>query len=54
MANGSLRLTIGEDCDEAQIDYMIRSVEEVVTYLRNMSPFWRDLETGKRPHIFAK
>ena len=54
VAHGSLRLTIGEDCDEAQIDYMIRSVEEVVTYLRNMSPFWRDLETGKRPHIFAK
>jgi len=54
VAHGSLRLTIGPDCDEAQIDYMIRSVDEVVTYLRSMSPFWRDLETGKRPHIFAK
>ena len=54
VAHGSLRLTIGPDCDQEQIDYIIRSVEEVVTYLRNMSPFWRDLETGKRPHIFAK
>jgi len=54
VAHGSLRLTIGPDCDETQIDYIIRSVDEVVTYLRSMSPFWRDLETGKRPHIFAK
>ncbi len=54
VAHGSLRLTIGPDCDEEQIDYIIRSVEEVVTYLRNMSPFWRDLVTGKRPHVFAK
>ena len=54
VAHGSLRLTIGPECDEEQINYMIRSVGEVVTYLRNMSPFWRDLVTGKRPHVFAK
>ena len=54
VAHGSLRLTIGEDTTEEEIDYMIRSTEEVVTYLRNMSPFWRDLTEGKRPHIFEK
>lgn len=54
VAHGSLRLTIGEDATEEQIDYMIDAVTEVVTYLRNMSPFWRDLTVGKRKHVFAK
>ncbi len=54
VAHGSLRLTIGEDTTEEDIDYMIEAVTEVVTYLRNMSPFWRDLTTGKRTHVFAK
>ena len=54
VAHGSLRLTIGEDATEEKIDYMIDAVTEVVTYLRNMSPFWRDLTTGKRTHVFAE
>lgn len=54
VAHGSLRLTIDEETTEEEIDYMIRSVEDVVTYLRSMSPFWRDLVTGKRKHVFAK
>ncbi len=54
VAHGSLRLSLGEDATEEQIDYIIQSVTEVVTYLRNMSPFWRDLVSGKRPHIFAE
>ena len=54
VAHGSLRISLGEDADEEQVDYIIRSVTEVVTYLRNMSPFWRDLTTGKRPHVFKE
>lgn len=54
VAHGSLRLSLGEDITEEEIDYIIKSVEEVVTYLRNMSPFWRDLVNGKRPHVFAE
>ena len=54
VAHGSLRISLGEDATEEQIDYIIRSVTEVVTYLRNMSPFWRDLVSGKRPHVFAE
>ena len=54
VAHGSLRLSISEDITEEEIDYIITSVGEVVTLLRNMSPFWRDLTTGKRPHIFAE
>lgn len=54
VAHGSLRLSLSEDVTEEEIDYMIQSVKEVVEYLRNMSPFWRDLVNGKRPHIFAE
>ena len=46
VAHGSLRLSIGEDAD-----YIIRSVSEVVEYLRSFSPIWRDLEAGKKEHI---
>ncbi|MCQ2419810.1 MAG: cysteine desulfurase NifS [Clostridia bacterium] len=54
VAHGSLRLSLGEDATQAQIDALIAAVTEVVTYLRNMSPFWRDLVNGKRQHVFAK
>ena len=54
VAHGSLRLTIGEDTTEEEIDEIIEAVTDVVTYLRNMSPFWRDLTTGKRQHVFEK
>lgn len=54
VAHGSLRLSLGEDITEEEVDYIIKSVGEVVDYLRNMSPFWRDLMTGKRPHVFAE
>ena len=54
VAHGSLRLSLSEDITEEEIDYLITSVNEVVTYLRNMSPFWRDLVNGVRPHVFKE
>ena len=51
VAHGSLRLSIGEDLSDGDADYIIRSVTEVVEYLRSFSPIWRDLESGKKPHI---
>lgn len=54
VAHGSLRISLGEDITDKQVEYIIKSVKEVVEYLRNMSPFWRDLESGKREHIFKK
>jgi cysteine desulfurase len=54
VAHGSLRLSLGNDITEEAADYIIRSVDEVVTYLRNMSPFWKDLVSGKRPHVFKE
>ena len=51
VAHGSLRLSIGEDLTDEDVDEIIRSVTEVVAYLRSFSPIWRDLESGKKQHI---
>ena len=51
VAHGSLRLSIGEDITDAEVDYIIRSVKEVVEYLRGFSPIWRDLMAGKKQFI---
>ncbi len=51
VAHGSLRLSIGEDITDADADYIVRSVGEVVEYLRGFSPIWRDLTSGKREFI---
>ena len=54
VAHGSLRLTLSEETTPEEADEIVRAVTETVTYLRNMSPFWRDLNTGKRKHVFAE
>lgn len=51
VAHGSLRLTLSSDITEEEIDYIIKSVEDTVAYLRSFSPVWRDLESGKLKHI---
>ena len=51
VAHGSLRLSIGEEITEEEVDYIIKSVKDVVGYLRSFSPVWRDLCAGKTPFI---
>ena len=51
VAHGSLRLTLGEDATEEEIDYIVRNVKEVVEHLRGFSPVWRDLMNGKGQFI---
>ena len=51
VAHGSLRLSIGEDITDEDIEQIIRSVKEVVEYLRGFSPIWRDLVSGKKEFI---
>ena len=48
VAHGSLRLSLCEWNTEEEVDYMLQVVPEVVTYLRNMSPVWKELLSGKR------
>ena len=51
VAHGSLRLSLCEYNTEEEIDHILSVVPQVVSYLRNMSPVWRDLQTGKREYI---
>lgn len=51
IAHGSLRLSLSEENTEEEIEYTIKSVKEVVGYLRSMSPIWRDLVNGKKEFI---
>ena len=51
VAHGSLRLTLGEEVTEEEVEYLIRNVKEVVEYLRSFSPIWRDLVQGKAQFI---
>lgn len=41
IAHGSLRLTLGEQNTEEDVDYVIETVTDVVKTLRSMSPVWR-------------
>ena len=51
VAHGSLRLSVCHYNTEQEIDHILKEVPEVVALLRNMSPVWRDLQTGKREYI---
>ena len=51
VAHGSLRLTLGEENTEEEVEYIIKSVKEVVEYLRGFSPVWRELMSGEREFI---
>ena len=51
VAHGSLRLTLSEGNTEEEIDYMIKEITEVVGYLRELSPVWKDLINEKREFV---
>jgi cysteine desulfurase len=51
VAHGSLRLSLSEYNTDEDVEHILKVVPEVVGYLRNMSPVWRDLQTGKREYI---
>ena len=51
IAHGSLRLSLSEYNTDADVDHILATVPGIVTYLRNMSPVWENLETGKQPHL---
>ena len=50
-AHGSLRLTLGEDVTDEEIDYIIRNTGEVVERLRAMSPLWIAKTEGRKEFV---
>ena len=51
VAHGSLRLSLCEWNTEEEVDIILREVPRIVEYLRNMSPMWKDLVSGKKPFM---
>ena len=51
VAHGSLRLSIGAENTLEEMDYIVQNVKEVVSYLREISPVWDELQKGERPHL---
>ena len=52
VAHGSLRLTLSEENTQEEVDYIIDETAKVVKYLRDLSPVWKDLVSGKRKFMF--
>lgn len=51
IAHGSLRLSLCENNTEKQVEYMLKEIPAVVSYLRHMSPLWRDKVEGRKPFV---
>ena len=51
VAHGSLRLSLCEWNTDAEVDTILAEVPRVVAYLRDMSPMWKDLVSGKKQFI---
>ena len=51
IAHGSLRLSLSDYNTMEEIDYMLQEIPGVIARLRDMSPVWDALESGKMPHI---
>ncbi len=51
VAHGSLRLSLCEWNTEEEMDHILAEVPQIVDYLRNMSPMWKDLVSGKKQFI---
>lgn len=51
VAHGSLRLSLSEENTEADAETILKAVPEIVDYLRNMSPLWKDKLSGRKEFI---
>ncbi len=51
VAHGSLRLSLSSYNTTEEVDYILEVLPGIVAYLRDISPVWDELETGRRPHL---
>lgn len=48
IAHGSLRLSVGEDTTEEEVDYVIETIPPVIERLRMMSPLYEEVLRGEK------
>ena len=51
VAHGSLRLSLTGSNTMEEVEYILDVLPGIVSYLRDMSPVWDELERGLRPHL---
>lgn len=51
VAHGSLRLSLSEYNTENDVDYILEVIPGIISYLREISPVWDELEKGERQHL---
>ena len=51
VAHGSLRMTLSEYNTKEEVQYIIDTLPGIISYLRDMSPVWDELEKGERKHV---
>ena len=54
LSHGSLRLSIGPENNIEDVDYIVESIDEVVTYLRKLSPLWDNKNDKYIGDLFEK
>lgn len=51
IAHGSLRLSLDAENTKEDVEQILKAVPEIVEYLRDISPLWKDKQNGKRAFI---
>ena len=44
-ARASIRITIGDDISDLEVDYLIKNIKECVALLRESSPLWKEINS---------
>jgi cysteine desulfurase len=47
IAHGSLRLSVGDDTTEADVDYVLEVLPPIIQRLRDMSPLYEEISKGE-------
>ena len=47
VAHGSVRISLGDDATDQDVDYILETLPPIIQRLREMSPFWEEILEGK-------
>lgn len=46
IAHGSLRISLGDQNTEEDVDFLLQEIPQIVSYLRSFSPLWEEMKEG--------